>query len=234
MVHRPLGMPVDASAAEVSQLPAGGDYFGARHLVGQAGITLVEARPVATEEEAIGAAAELGYPVVLKALGRLHKSDSGGVRLGVWDAPTLRGAFGEMQAGFNPQGFSVEREAARETGIELLIGVKRDRSFGPIVVVGFGGLYTEVLRDVAVALAPVSVEQAMRLIQSMRTFELLTGKRGRPAVDVEAAARALSGLSHLAARLPRLQELEVNPLLVLPSGAVALDARMVRLNLADA
>jgi acyl-CoA synthetase (NDP forming) len=234
MVHLPLGMPADASASDARELPPDSDYFAARQLVGQAGITLVEARPVGTEEEAIGAAAELGYPVVLKALGRLHKSDSGGVRLGVRDAATLRRAFGEMQAGLRPQRFSVEREAARETGIELLVGVKRNRGFGPIALVGFGGLYTEVLQDIAVALAPLTVEQAARLMQSLRAFTILTGKRGRPAVDVEAAAHALSALSQLAARVPGLHELEVNPLLVLPNGAVALDARMVTIDLADA
>jgi hypothetical protein len=114
-------------------------------------------------------------------------------------------------------------------GAELLIGARWDPRLGPVALAGAGGVYAELLSDSAVALAPVSPEQAGALIASLRIAPLLRGARGRPALDLAAAARALSALSHVAAAHPELAELEVNPLLVLPSGALALDARFVHI-----
>jgi acyl-CoA synthetase (NDP forming) len=108
-----------------------------------------------------------------------------------------------------------------------LIGARWDPRLGPIVLAGAGGLYAEVMRDTTVALAPVTAERARRMIASLRTASLLMGARGRPPLDLDAAARALAALSEVAAAHPELAELEVNPLLVLPSGALALDARFV-------
>jgi acetate---CoA ligase (ADP-forming) len=112
-------------------------------------------------------------------------------------------------------------------GAELLIGARWDPRLGPIALAGAGGLYAEVLSDTAVALAPLDQQTARALIASLRIAPLLTGARGRAALDLDAAARALSALSRVAAAHPELAELEVNPLLVLPSGALALDARFV-------
>jgi acyl-CoA synthetase (NDP forming) len=105
--------------------------------------------------------------------------------------------------------------------------VRRDPRFGPLLLVGLGGVYTELLADTAVALAPVEPEQAEELIRSLRCAPILDGARGRPPLDVPAAAQAASALSRLAAGSPRIQELEVNPLLVKPAGVVGLDARVV-------
>jgi hypothetical protein len=112
-------------------------------------------------------------------------------------------------------------------GFELIVGVRRDPRFGPLLVVGAGGLYSELLRNTAVALAPVAPERAGDLLRSLRCRPILDGTRGRPAVDVAAAARAAAALSRRAAASPEIQELEANPLLVTPRGAVALDARIV-------
>ena len=112
-------------------------------------------------------------------------------------------------------------------GIELLIGVRWDARFGPVALVGSGGVYTEVLNDSAVALAPVTEAQAAELILSLRAAPLLSARRGRPPLDVSAAAGSLAALSRVAAAHPELAELEVNPLLVMPAGALALDARLV-------
>jgi acyl-CoA synthetase (NDP forming) len=114
-----------------------------------------------------------------------------------------------------------------EDGIELIIGSRRDPRFGPVTLVGVGGLYTEVLGDVAVALAPVSEADAERLIGSLRGAPLLLGARGRPPLDLPAAARATAALSRMAAEHPEIDELEINPLLVLPGRALGLDARIV-------
>ena len=108
-----------------------------------------------------------------------------------------------------------------------MIGARRDARFGPIALAGLGGIYAEALRDVAVALAPLDAARAERLLRSLRAAPLLGGARGRPPVDVAAAARALAALSEVAAAHPEIAEIEVNPLLVLPDGALGLDARIV-------
>jgi acyl-CoA synthetase (NDP forming) len=202
------------------------DYFAVRSLLAEAGIPFVEARPASTEGEAVAAANELGYPVVLKALGPTHKTDVGGVRLALPNDTALREAVRDMQSRLRPALLSVERQAPIELGVELLIGVKRDRSFGPIALVGLGGLYAEVFRDVAVALAPVNLDQAIKLIRSLKGSDLLLGWRGRQPLDIEEIGRALQVLSETATLDPHIVEVELNPLLALPSGVVALDSRL--------
>jgi hypothetical protein len=125
------------------------------------------------------------------------------------------------------EGYSVERTAPVDDGIELIVGARRDPRFGPILLVGLGGLYAEVLEDVAVALAPVDSEEAEALIRTLRGASLLEGARGRRPLDVSSAARVAAAVSHVAAARPEIQEIEINPLLVLPSGALGLDARVV-------
>jgi acyl-CoA synthetase (NDP forming) len=131
-----------------------------------------------------------------------------------------------MKSRLNPGEFSIEREAPIEQGVELLVGVKRDRSFGPIALVGLGGLHAELFRDMAVALAPLREDQAVALIKSLDGAQLLTGWRGRPRLDIDSAARVLTALSELAASDPSIVELEINPLLVLNDAVLALDARI--------
>jgi hypothetical protein len=120
----------------------------------------------------------------------------------------------------------VEQMAPVADGVELLIGARWDARFGPIALIGLGGLFTEILRDVAVALAPVDEDRALALLDSLRAAPLLHGARGRPPLDARAAAGALSALSRVAAEHPEIAAIEVNPLLVLPSGALGLDARL--------
>jgi acetate---CoA ligase (ADP-forming) len=110
--------------------------------------------------------------------------------------------------------------------VELLIGARWNARFDPIALVGLGGLFTEILRDVAVALAPVDEERALALLGSLRAAPLLHGARGRPPLDAPAAASALAALSRVAAEHPEIAAIEVNPLLVLPQGALGLDARL--------
>jgi acyl-CoA synthetase (NDP forming) len=112
-------------------------------------------------------------------------------------------------------------------GVELLVGARWDARFGPVALVGLGGVFTEVLSDVAVALGPVDDATARELLLSLRAAPLLQGARGRREVDLDAAASAVAALSRVAAAHPEIAEVEVNPLLALPEGAVALDARVV-------
>jgi acyl-CoA synthetase (NDP forming) len=202
--------------------PVSGDYWGARALVAEAGVPVVEARRVSRAREAVAAAAELGYPVVLKALDRDHKSDAGGVALGITDEPSLVAACGRLEGRGE---LSLERMA--EGGVELIVGVRRDPRFGPVLMVGIGGIHAELLRDVAVALAPVGEAEAERLLRSLRGSPLLTGACGLPVLDVAGAAAAAALLSRFAAARPAIEEIEVNPLLVTADGVFALDARVV-------
>jgi acetate---CoA ligase (ADP-forming) len=203
-----------------------GGYGLARSLLAAAGVRFAGARTVATAAEAVAAAAELGYPVVLKALGLLHKSDAGGVALDLRDAASLARAVNDMEQRLAPPAFSVEQMAPLADGVELLVGARWDARFGPIALVGLGGVFTEILADVAVALAPVDEERARAMLGSLRAAPLLHGARGRPPLDVGAAAAALAALSRVAAEHPELAAIEVNPLLVLPDGALGLDARL--------
>jgi hypothetical protein len=200
-------------------------YLTARSLVAEAGIPLAAARTVSSLDEAFAGAAELGYPLVLKTLAREHKSDSGGVVLGIGGPDELARAYTSL-ARLGPE-CSVERLEPAEHGLELIVGVRRDPRFGPILLVGLGGVYAELLEDTAVALAPVEPDDAERLLRSLRCAPILDGARGRPPLDVRAAAQAAADLSRFAAARPHIQELEINPLLVRPAGLVALDARVV-------
>ncbi|MDQ6876876.1 MAG: acetate--CoA ligase family protein [Candidatus Dormibacteraeota bacterium] len=222
----PSGVPVMPAPSATPPVPE--SYFEARELMAAAGIPFIGARKVTTPTEAAAAALELGYPVVLKALGASHKSDRGGVQLGITDEATLKESFAEMSTRLEPPAFSVERMASTTDAIELIVGVRRDPSFGPVVVVGMGGMFADLLQDVAVALAPLTQEVAEQLIRSLRGAPLLLGARGRPSLDVAAAARTAVLLSQLATERGDIAEIELNPVLVRREGALALDARIVR------
>ena len=223
--RRPSGVPALPARAP-GPSPRDG-YFEARKLLSDAGIPFAEARCVQALDETLAAAGEIGYPVVLKALGLLHKSDAGGVALGISGEDELTHSYTDMATRLSPQGYSVERTAAVADGVELIVGSRRDPRFGPIVLVGLGGVYAELLKDVAVALAPITEAIARELLQSLRGAPLLSGARGRGPLDLSAAAAALAGLSLVAAERPEIAELEINPLLVTADGALGLDARIV-------
>ncbi|MSO95517.1 MAG: CoA-binding protein [Thermoleophilia bacterium] len=206
---------------------AGDGYFESRDVLAAAGITFADARPAASVDEVRSVAAELGYPVVLKALGLLHKSDAGGVALGLGDDAAVAAAAADMETRLAPEGFSVETLVETSGGVELIVGARHDLRFGPLVLVGLGGVYAELLRDVRVALAPATADELEALFLSLRGAGVLTGARGRAPVDVRAAAEAAAALSRVAAAHPEIAEIEINPLLVTPAGAVGLDARIV-------
>jgi acyl-CoA synthetase (NDP forming) len=202
-------------------------YEGARRLFAAAGVRFGAARTVRTETELDAALVEVGFPVVLKALGRTHKSDGGGVVVGLRDRDRARTAYDGMRQALDPSAVSVEAMADLAGGVEVIAGCVRDLRFGPVLMVGLGGVFAEVLADTAVAIAPVSPAAARRLLLSLRGAPLLLGARGRDPVDLDALADAVARVSRIAARHPELVELELNPLLATPGGTVALDARVV-------
>jgi len=187
----------------------------------------------ADEAGAAAAAAEMGYPVVLKIISAawLHKSDWGGVLLNVANEAKLRQAFKDMLARFRHRtpdgvldGILVQKQVK---GVELLCGLKRDPQFGPVLVAGAGGIYTEVLQDVARALAPVSLEQAGRMLQALKISPILKGARGRKGVNLAALADTLVKLSRLATDYPRIRELDLNPVVATPEACWCVDCRIV-------
>ncbi len=241
-VHRQVERPLRtlgilaascAPSDPVAPLPAPAEplnefgYVAVRELLERAGIPFATVREVQSADQAAAAASEIGYPVVVKALGLLHKSDAGGVVVGIEDEVSLREVVADLQRRLSPPSLSVEQMARLDDGVELLTGVNWDPRFGPVVLVGLGGIFAEALRDTATAIAPVSVQQSKRMLRSLRGAALLGGVRGRPAVDVDAAAQAVAALSAVAAAHPEIGELEINPLLVTPQGALGLDARAV-------
>jgi acyl-CoA synthetase (NDP forming) len=224
--QRPDGVPrLPASAPQA--VIAGDSYEQARGLLRAGGVPFAAQLTVSDLDGALAAARTIGYPVALKALGMLHKSDAGGVVLGLADPAALEHAYQQLEQLAGRGACSVEAMAPLEQGFELLIGARWDARFGPVVVAGAGGIYTEILRDTAVALAPIDERRALSMLRSLGSAPLLTGARGRPQLDLEAAARALAALSRVAAAHPEISEIEINPLLVTGEGAVGLDARLV-------
>lgn len=220
----PTGVPPLPPAAVPLRDPG---YHGIRALLAAAGVPFPPAREVTDEAGLLAAAGEFDGPYVLKALHLLHKSDAGGVALRLADRDALLAAYRDMHARLGAPAYSVEAMADLTDGIELIVGVNHDPRFGPVAMVGLGGVLTETLRDVAFSLAPVPAERAEALLRGLRTAPLLAGVRGRPAVDVTAAAAVIERITTVAAAHPEIAEIEVNPLLVRPDGALALDARAV-------
>lgn len=170
------------------------------------------------------------FPVAAKVIsGRaVHKSDAGGVVLGIRDAVALAATFGDLARRFGPfddgEGVLVQPMAA--PGVEMLVGGLRDPSFGPMVVVGLGGVLVEVLRDTAMRLAPVGPDEARAMIARLHGARLLSGVRGQPPADVAALESLVVRLSLLMAACPEIGELDMNPVIVGPQGATVVDARI--------
>ncbi|MGH8693893.1 MAG: acetate--CoA ligase family protein [Burkholderiales bacterium] len=202
------------------------DYFAARALFTEYGVNLSTARAVRTIQEALAAAGEIGYPVALKGLGCVHKSDSGAVALNLRSEAELAARFEEMEKRLAPPEFSVEQMVDSKNAVEILVGALRDRSFGPTVAVGIGGIFAEIVRDTVVALAPVTEAYARDMLLQLRGAAILQGFRGRPKPDLDALARNVAAVSRLIAEYPEISEAELNPVLAMPTGVVAVDARI--------
>jgi acetyl coenzyme A synthetase (ADP forming)-like protein len=195
------------------------------------GIPLVETRIVASPREAGRAAQELGSGVALKAIapGVLHKSDAGAVKLGLKTSRTVVRAATAMaeslrDSGHEVEGFQVQRMV--EQGVEMIVGVVQDQHFGPVLACGAGGTATELLKDVAVRITPITRGEARRMVRSLKTFPQLDGYRGAPRADVAALEDVLLRVSALVEAHPKIAEMDLNPLIVHPTGAVAVDARI--------
>ncbi|RIK45292.1 MAG: hypothetical protein DCC58_06845 [Chloroflexi bacterium] len=233
---RPTGIDSAQAAALLAAAPTGPlAEAETKALLAAYGVPVNPGHLAATPEAAVAAAEQFGYPVVLKLAtpNLVHKSDAGAVLLGLADAAAVRAGWAQIAtnvAAYRP-GTTVEQVLVQrmETGdLELIIGGRVDPQFGPVVLVGAGGVLVELLADVQLARAPLGPQAASVLLQRLRSYPLLTGLRGRPALDSAAVADTISRVSWLIwEQRERLLELDVNPLLVRTSGVVAVDARGV-------
>jgi acetyl-CoA synthetase (ADP-forming) len=203
----------------------------AKRLLAAAGVPVTRGRLARNADEAVRIAMELGLPVVLKAQAAelTHKSDIGGVRLDLGSEAQVREAFGAIAQAAKAFGFEgcLVQEMFK-ADVELIVGSRWDEQFGAMLLVGIGGTLVELLQDVRLAPAPVSAERAVELLRSLKLAPLLTGYRGKPAVDLERVGAIIARISQLAAALgARLAELDANPLLVAGDRAAVADARAV-------
>ncbi len=199
------------------------------------GFHIMEGRMTTTPEEAVEIARFIGFPVAMKIVSPsiVHKSDLGGVRLNLGSSQEVADAFDLMMLRINKhapdaivEGIYVEKMA--EKGLEVIIGMTRDPQFGPMLMFGLGGIFVEVMKDVTFHLAPITENEAVQMLKSTRSYELLEGKRGLKEVDISAIAVALQRISQLTTDFPQIIELDINPLIVGEIGnePVVADARM--------
>jgi acetate---CoA ligase (ADP-forming) len=213
--------------------PAGGwaSAEAAGELLAAYGIPAVPSRLVRTPEQAAAAQAELGGPVVVKIAAAIHKSDVGGVALGIATpqaaaqaVTAIRAALAEAGLAGQAREFLVQEQI--RDGVEMIIGVTHDPAFGPLVLTGLGGTTVEVLGDVAVRITPLSNTDTDDMIRSLRCYRLLTGYRQTPPLDVATFAELLYRVSAMVEDIPEITELDLNPVFVRQHGAVAADVRI--------
>jgi acyl-CoA synthetase (NDP forming) len=198
------------------------------------GLALPRGRLATSRAKARAIAAEIGFPVALKlqASALSHKSDAGGVILHIGDEPSLDAAWTKLEAVTRTRDLAIEGvlvEQMAKPGIETLVGARRDPQWGPVMLVGLGGIWAEALSDVRIL--PVGLDEAeiVREIRALRGAKLLDGMRGTPPADVAALARTVALIGAVIAERPEIAEIEINPLTVYPQGkgALALDALIV-------
>lgn len=227
--------PLVASTRRPVSLPSGPLILGdeATPLFKAYGVPVPPAVIAGNVEAAVAFARSAGYPVVLKIVSRawVHKSDQGGIRLHLGNDAELTQAYEDLAKSFRMatpdavlDGILVQKQVR---GFELLVGLKKDPQLGPVVVAGMGGIYTEVFRDVARGLAPLSREEARTMLQSLRCYPILAGVRGQKGVDLDAVEKVLVSISRMAMDYPEIVEMDLNPVLATSEGCWCVDSRLV-------
>jgi acyl-CoA synthetase (NDP forming) len=205
-----------------------------KQVLEEAGIPTTTARLAKTAEEAVNAAKEFGYPAVLKVVSPdvTHKSDVGGVRLGLDSPEAVAAAFDEIAQAVKRQqpdtridGVAVQKMA--RPGIEVIIGMSKDPQFGPVLMFGLGGILVEVLKDVAFRIVPLEPRDARQMVREIKGFPVLQGFRGQEPADLEALEKLLLKVSTFVEAHPEIEELDLNPVFAYKDGAIAVDARIV-------
>ena len=202
--------------------------YESRQVVESAGVFVVAASLVKTKEEAVREAEKIGYPVVLKGCSAdlAHKTEAGMVALNIADAIHVERVFDELTAkAKNLEGILVEKMLRGNR--EFVIGLTCDSNFGPCVMFGLGGVFTEALQDVTFRVAPLTLNDAFEMMDEIKAKKLLGEFRGSPAVDRKALAQALVGVGNLGVQYDAIAEIDINPLIIVGDKPVAADALVV-------
>lgn len=206
----------------------------ARDFLSAYGLPLAGYKVAAHAQEAVAAAEEIGFPVVLKIVSPdiLHKTDAGGVKVGINSQEDVIAAFNDIIA--NAKGYKRDADihgvmvtSMAETGLEVIIGAVRDAQFGPVVMFGLGGVLVEIFRDVSFRVAPLTEADALEMVQEIKSAPLLKGYRGDSPKDIQALAQALVTVSRVMEENPQIKEIDLNPVFVYEQGIVAVDARVI-------
>ncbi|MBI2831189.1 MAG: acetate--CoA ligase family protein [Chloroflexi bacterium] len=206
----------------------------AKELLKDAGIPAVETRLATNKAEAISISKELGFPVALKvaSVDVIHKSDAGGVKLGLTSGAQVGKAYSDIMASIKKgfptakiQGVSVQTMARK--GIEVIIGMSKDPQFGPVLMFGLGGVLVEVLKDVSFRIVPITREDARDMIQEIKGYPILKGVRGQEPANIPSLEQLLVKVSKFVEKNPEVKELDLNPIFAYKDGAVAVDARVI-------
>ena len=206
----------------------------AKQIFAEAGINCTDTRLAATKDAAVALSEEIGYPVVLKisSIDITHKSDAGGVKVNLPDKVAVGKAYDEIMASCTAQfpdadieGISVQGMA--KAGTEVIIGMTKDPSFGPVLMFGLGGIFVEVLKDVAFRIVPLDKNDATDMINEIKGKKLLEGYRGQDPADVHFLADMLLKLSDLVDKTEGIAEIDMNPVFAYKQGAVVVDARII-------
>ncbi|MFC9362250.1 acetate--CoA ligase family protein [Rhodococcus sp. NPDC057014] len=224
---RPPVPPNQAPSETVPQGPLRPGYWAARELLAELGVDFPDGGVVRTREEAVELAGRLRAPWVLKASWLEHKSEAGGVAVGIAGTQHLVRSFDDMHARLGDGDYVLEEQDTRSGTVEILVGARRDPDLGPVIVVGAGGTETEVLQDIALEVAPVGPESALAMLERLRCMPLLRGWRGRPAASVDSLVGVITRVSRLITERTDIAEIELNPVRVAPDGALTVDALVV-------
>jgi len=198
------------------------------------GIPVTKFQLAKIEAEAVKFAEEIGYPIVLKIVSPdiIHKSDVGGVVVGLKTAKDVRNAYKQIlesikkhKADAKIVGVLVQEMAPSST--EVIVGAIKDPQFGPALMFGLGGIFVEVLKDVTFRVAPITVDEAREMITEVKAYPLLKGYRNQPAADIEAIVQILLNTSRLVMEHQEIKELDLNPIMVYEKGAKTVDARII-------
>jgi len=205
-----------------------------KKLLKEAGIEVVHTVMAGSKKEALRISKEIGFPVALKIASRdiSHKSDIGGVRLGIETANQAAKAYEDILKAVQQrcphaaiEGVSVQKMAP--PGVEVIIGTTKDAQFGPVIMFGLGGIFVEIIKDVSFRIVPIEKRDAREMIREIKGFPLLRGFRGKEPIDITSLEELLLKVSKFAETHPEIKEIDLNPVFAYPQGAVAVDARVI-------
>jgi acetyl-CoA synthetase (ADP-forming) len=208
--------------------------FESKKILKQIGIPVVETKLAKTQKEAVSFSQKIGFPVALKIISPdvIHKTDSGGVKLGLKNVSEVREAYHEILKGVRKQypdavihGVSVQKMV--RPGTEVIIGTSKDPQFGPVIMFGLGGIFVEVLKDVAFRVIPIDRRDAQEMVKEIKGYPLLQGYRGKEPANITVLVEMILKISNLIHKNPQIKGLELNPVFAYKDRAVAVDARII-------